>query len=65
MDDLATGRRFTYAEFDQRVGRLAAGLRKRFGVARAATAWQCSRTIRPISLRFSSHALGSGLCSRR
>ena len=34
MEDLATGRSFTYAEFDQRVGRLAAGLRARFGVAR-------------------------------
>jgi acyl-CoA synthetase (AMP-forming)/AMP-acid ligase II len=33
-DDLATGRRFTYLEFDQRIGRLAAGLRQRFGVAR-------------------------------
>jgi fatty-acyl-CoA synthase len=34
MDDLATGRQFTYAEFDQRVDRLAVGLRKQFGVAR-------------------------------
>jgi fatty-acyl-CoA synthase len=34
MEDLATGRSFTYVEFDQRVGRLAAGLRSRFGVGR-------------------------------
>src|SRR5215471_66814 len=34
MEDLATGRQFTYAEFDQRVGRLAAGLRTRYGVRR-------------------------------
>ena len=32
--DLATGRRFTYREFDHRVARLAAGLRTRFGIAR-------------------------------
>jgi fatty-acyl-CoA synthase len=34
MEDLATGRTFTYRAFDQRVDRLAAGLRGRFGVAR-------------------------------
>src|SRR3974377_316064 len=34
MEDLATGRVLTYAEFDHRVGRLAAGLRARFGVER-------------------------------
>jgi len=34
MQDLATGRTFTYAQFDARVGRLAAGLRSRFGVQR-------------------------------
>ena len=34
MEDLATGRVFTYAEFDDRIGRLAAGLRARFGVER-------------------------------
>ena len=34
MEDLATGRTFTYAEFDQRVSRLAASLRARFGVQR-------------------------------
>jgi fatty-acyl-CoA synthase len=34
MEDLATGRSFTYAEFHRRVDRLAAGLRARFGVAR-------------------------------
>jgi fatty-acyl-CoA synthase len=34
MEDLATGRTFTYREFDQRVDRLAAGMRHRFKVAR-------------------------------
>ncbi|HET7880428.1 MAG TPA: long-chain fatty acid--CoA ligase [Acetobacteraceae bacterium] len=34
MQDLATGRTFTYAEFDARIGRLAAGLRSRFDVQR-------------------------------
>lgn len=34
MEDLATGRSFTYAEFDDRAGRLASGMRARFGVAR-------------------------------
>jgi len=34
MEDLGTGRQFTYAEFDRRVGRLASGLRARYGVAR-------------------------------
>ena len=34
MEDLATGRSFTYAEFHRRVDRVAAGLRARFGVAR-------------------------------
>jgi fatty-acyl-CoA synthase len=34
MEDLATGRTFTYREFDQRVDRVAAGLHDRFGVAR-------------------------------
>jgi fatty-acyl-CoA synthase len=34
MEDLATGRSITYAEFDHRVGRLAAGLSERHGVAR-------------------------------
>jgi fatty-acyl-CoA synthase len=34
MEDLATGRTFTYAELDERVGRLASGLRERLGVAR-------------------------------
>src|ERR1700749_1077260 len=34
MEDLATGRQFTYAEFHQRVGRLASGMRERFGVKR-------------------------------
>ena len=34
MQDLATGRSFSYAAFDQRVDRLACGLRDRFGVAR-------------------------------
>lgn len=34
MEDLATGRTFTYAEFDERVGRLASGLRDQFGVQR-------------------------------
>jgi fatty-acyl-CoA synthase len=34
MRDLATERSFTYREFDQRIDRLAAGLRDRFGVAR-------------------------------
>ena len=34
MDDLATGRSFTYGEFNHRVGRLASGLRARFGVTR-------------------------------
>ncbi len=33
MEDLSTGRRFTYAEFDRRVSRLASGLRQRYGVA--------------------------------
>ncbi|MFZ0017617.1 MAG: AMP-binding protein, partial [Acetobacteraceae bacterium] len=33
MEDLATGRSFTYAEFHRRVDRVAAGLRARFGVA--------------------------------
>ena len=34
MIDLATGRRFTYAAFDDRVTRLAAGLHAAYGVAR-------------------------------
>jgi fatty-acyl-CoA synthase len=34
MEDLATGRSFTYAEFDDRVGRLASAMRSRFGVTR-------------------------------
>ena len=34
MEDLATGRSFTYAEFDRRIGRLAVGLRERYGVRR-------------------------------
>ena len=34
MEDLATGRKFTYSEFDQRVGRVAVGLRERYGIAR-------------------------------
>ncbi len=34
LEDLATGRQFTYAEFDRRVGRLAAGLRGRYGIDR-------------------------------
>jgi fatty-acyl-CoA synthase len=34
MEDLATGRSFTYREFDQRVDRLAAGLRNRFEITR-------------------------------
>jgi fatty-acyl-CoA synthase len=34
MHDLATGRTVTYAQFDARVSRLAAGLRSRFGVQR-------------------------------
>lgn len=34
MEDLATGRCFTYAEFNDRVGRLASAMRARFGVAR-------------------------------
>jgi fatty-acyl-CoA synthase len=34
LEDLATGRIFTYAEFDDRVSRLASGLCARFGVER-------------------------------
>jgi fatty-acyl-CoA synthase len=34
MVDLATGRTFTYAQFDDRTGRLAAGLRSAYGVGR-------------------------------
>jgi fatty-acyl-CoA synthase len=34
MIDLATGRDFIYAAFDDRVGRLASGLRARYGIAR-------------------------------
>ncbi len=34
MEDLATGRLFTYAEFHERVGRLASAMRSRFGVER-------------------------------
>ena len=34
MVDLASGRRFTYAQFDVRVSRLAGHLRDEFGVAR-------------------------------
>jgi fatty-acyl-CoA synthase len=34
MEDLVTARSFTYREFDQRVDRLASGLRDRFGVGR-------------------------------
>jgi fatty-acyl-CoA synthase len=34
MEDLATGRTFTYAQFDKRVARLASGLQERFGIAR-------------------------------
>ncbi len=34
LHDLATDRQFTYGEFNDRVGRLASGLRARFGVTR-------------------------------
>src|SRR5262245_52745957 len=34
MEDLATGRQLTYAEVDQRVQRLAGGLRAQYGIAR-------------------------------
>jgi fatty-acyl-CoA synthase len=34
MEDLASGRSFTYAEFDDRSGRLASAMRDRFGVVR-------------------------------
>src|SRR5258708_3531452 len=34
MVDLHTGREFTYAQFDDRVGRLASGLRSAYGVKR-------------------------------
>ena len=34
MVDLATGRTFTYAQFNDRVGRLASGLRSAYGVTR-------------------------------
>ena len=34
MVDLATGRALTYAAFDERVGRLASGLRATYGIAR-------------------------------
>jgi fatty-acyl-CoA synthase len=34
MVDLHTSRRFTYAEFDDRVGRLASGLRAEYGIGR-------------------------------
>ncbi len=34
MVDLATGRTFTYAQFHDRVGRLASGLRSAYGVKR-------------------------------
>jgi fatty-acyl-CoA synthase len=34
MEDLASGRIFTYAEFNHRIGRVADGLRRRFGVVR-------------------------------
>lgn len=34
LEDLATGRQFTYAEFNDRIGRLASGMRARFGVGR-------------------------------
>ena len=64
MEDLASGRIFTYAEFNHRVGRLADGLRTRFGVVRGDRVAVLAQT-RPTCSSSSSPARASARCSRR